>query len=108
MGLAVAEGQCPQIVSRSWSVFGVIEQEPTVARPAGRKMPQTRLLQQHLHPFAVKSRLDLHQASQALHDQPGPDHEHERQRDFGARSRRIVAFASLDLTGFKRFLAITS
>src|SRR5436190_2903465 len=48
MWFAVAEGECPQVVSRSWSVFGVIEQEPAVARPAGRKMPQPRLLQQHL------------------------------------------------------------
>src|SRR6188474_3718127 len=47
MGFAVTEGQCPQVISRVRSVLDVIKQE-TVARPAGRKMPQPRLLQQHL------------------------------------------------------------
>src|SRR6476469_6531037 len=48
MRLAVGEGQRPEVISRVRSVLGVIKQEPAVARPAGRKMPQPRLLQQHL------------------------------------------------------------
>src|SRR5688500_18876098 len=48
MWLAVADRQCPQVISRVRSVLGVITQEATVARPDGRKMPHLRLLQEHL------------------------------------------------------------
>jgi len=46
-GLRSLRDSARQVISRVRSVR-VIQQEPTVARPAGRKMPQPRLFQQHL------------------------------------------------------------
>src|SRR6185436_13781544 len=64
MGLAVAEGQGPQIVSRSCTVFGVIEQEPTIARPAGWKMPQPGLAEQHLRVADAGGGLHVHRVAE--------------------------------------------